>query len=228
MKGITADGAWAEYMTADARFAVKLPDSLDFPIAACMMCAGITIYGGIKRVAVPAGGSIGIVVISVADPSVQGYKVAAIDLKQQTLDLVSSYNLKPDVCILSTDSAKTSMKKITDAIKGDYPGLDATIIATDAPAAFDLAAKLTRKHGTMVLLGQPEKGITMSYQNIIFRDIKLVGSLLSDRNELEELLDLVMKHDIQVKIKEWKPEDAEKMRQEYLAGESSGKNVIVF
>lgn len=46
---------------SDARFTVKLPDSLDFPTAACMMCAGITVYGGIKRAQVPSGGSIGIV-----------------------------------------------------------------------------------------------------------------------------------------------------------------------
>jgi alcohol dehydrogenase, propanol-preferring len=41
-------------------------------------------------------------------------------------------------------------------------------------------------------------------------------------------LDLVVKHKIQVKVKEWRPEGAEKMRQEYLAGKNSGKNVIVF
>ncbi|EXK81983.1 hypothetical protein FOQG_13627 [Fusarium oxysporum f. sp. raphani 54005] len=234
MKGITTDGAWAEYMAADARFTVKLPDSLEFPTAACMMCAGITVYGGIKRAKVPSGGSIGMVGIGglghigTQVAKAMGYKVAAIDVKQDTLDLVASYNLKPDVCILSTDPAETSMEKITNIIKGDYPGLDATIIATDAPAAFDLAAKLTRKHGTMVLLGQPEKGIAMSYQNVIFRDINLIGSLVADTDETEELLNLVVKHKIQVNVKEWKPEDAEKMRQEYLAGRNSGKNVIVF
>ncbi|KAJ4005987.1 hypothetical protein NW752_001234 [Fusarium irregulare] len=234
MKGITADGAWADYMVADARFTAKLPNELDFPQAACMMCAGITIYGGIKRAQVPPGGSIGIVGIGGLGhigtqlAKAMGYKVAAIDAKQDTLDLVSSYALKPDMTILASDSPSTSMKKITDAVQGDYPGLDATVIATDVPAAFDLAAQLTRKHGTMVLLGQPEKGITLSYQNIIFRDIKLVGSLLADRDQLVELLALVVKHDIRVKVKEWKPEEAEVMRQEYLTGKQSGKNVIVF
>ncbi|KAF4338424.1 sphingosine n-acyltransferase lag1 [Fusarium beomiforme] len=224
MKGIATDGAWAEYMAADARFIVKLPDTLDFSTAACMMCAEITVYGGIKRAQVPTGGSIGIFGIGGLGhigtqlAKAMGYQVAAIDVKQDALDLVSSYALKPDICIVSTDPAEASMDKITDVIRGDYPGLDATIIATDAPPAFDLAAKLTRKHGTMVLLGQPEKGITLSYQNVIFRDLKLIGSLVADRGETEELLDLVVKHSIQVKIKEWKPEDAEKMRQEYLAG----------
>ncbi|KAF5974825.1 sphingosine n-acyltransferase lag1 [Fusarium coicis] len=213
---------------SDARFTVKLPDSLDFPTAACMMCAGITVYGGIKKAQVPPGGSIGIVGIGglghigTQVAKAMGYQVAAIDVKQDALDLVASYDLKPDICILSTDPAETSMEKIANVINGDYPGLNASILATDAPAAFDLAARLTRKHGTMVLLGQPEKGITLSYQNVIFRDIKLIGSLIADTNETEELLDLVVKHNIQVKIKEWKPEDAEKMRQEYLAGGNSG------
>ncbi|KAF5619292.1 sphingosine n-acyltransferase lag1 [Fusarium tjaetaba] len=224
MKGITTDGAWAEYMAADARFTVKLPDSLDFPTAACMMCAGITVYGGIKKAQVPYGGSIGIVGIGGLGPigtqvaEAMGYQVAAIDVKQDALDLVASYALKPDICILSTDTAETSMEKITNVIKGDYPSLDATIIATDAPAAFDFAAKLTRKHGTIVLLGQPDKGITLSYQNAIFHDIKLIGSLVAETDETEELLELVVEHNIQVKIKEWKLEDAEKMRQEYLTG----------
>lgn len=40
---------------------MKLPDSIQFATAACLMCAGITIYGAIKRANVPAGGSIAIV-----------------------------------------------------------------------------------------------------------------------------------------------------------------------
>nr|RBQ83057.1 hypothetical protein FVER53263_12886 [Fusarium verticillioides] len=209
-------------------------DLVEFSTAACMMCAGITVYGGIKKAQVPSGSSIGIVDIGglghieTQVAKAMGYQVAAIDVKQDALDLVASYHLKPDICILSTDPAETSPEKIANFINGDCPGLDATIDATDAPAAFDLAAKLTRKHGTMVLLGQPEKGITLSYQNVIFRDIKLIGSLIVDANETEELLELVVKHNIQVKIKEWKLEDAEKMRQDYLAGRNSGKNVIVF
>ncbi|KAF5718234.1 sphingosine n-acyltransferase lag1 [Fusarium mundagurra] len=184
---IATDGAWAQYMAADARFTVKLPDFLEFLTAACMKCASITVCGGIKRAQVPSGGSIGIVGIGVLAilarklPK-QWYFRPLYFISQAALDLVASYNLKPDICILSTDPVETSMKKITDVTKIDCPGLDATIIASDAPAAFDLAAKLTRKHGTRVLLGQPEKGVK------------------------------------NVKIKEWKPENAEKMRQEYMAG----------
>ncbi|KAF9885243.1 hypothetical protein FE257_000603 [Aspergillus nanangensis] len=232
MKGITADGAWAEYMNADAQFLVKLPDQMEFKVAAPLMCAGISIYGGIVRAGVPKGGSIGIVGIGglghigTQVAKCMGYKVAAIDVKQSALDAVASYQHAPDVLILSTDPIESSHERL-NAISGPYPGLDATILATDHPAAFELAAALTRKHGTMVLLGQPEQGITMSYQTTIYKDIKLVGSLVADTVQAQEFIQLFSDNNLHVQVKQWKLEEAEQMKQEYLAGRSNGKNVIV-
>lgn len=47
--------------SSDARFIVNLPDSMDFPTAACLMCAGMTVYGAIKKSQVPTGGSLAMV-----------------------------------------------------------------------------------------------------------------------------------------------------------------------
>ncbi|KAJ5676048.1 zinc binding dehydrogenase [Penicillium macrosclerotiorum] len=233
MKGITTDGAWAEYMVADARFIVKLPENMDFKVAAPLMCAGISIYGGILRAKVPRGGSIGIIGIGGLGHigtqlgKCMGYKVAAVDVKQSALDAVASYKHSPDILISAHDSVEESLKKIDAIVSSKYRGLDATVLATDHPAAFELAAAITRKHGTMVLLGQPEKGITMSYHNIIYKDIKLVGSLVADTAEAQELLNLFHQNQLHVEVKEWKLEEAEQMRQQYLAGIGTGKNVIV-
>ncbi|EYE97889.1 zinc binding dehydrogenase [Aspergillus ruber CBS 135680] len=235
MKGITTDGAWAEYMVADARFMVKIPDDMDFKIAAPLMCAGISIYGGIVRAEVPKGGSIGIVGvgglghIGTQVAKCMGYKVAAIDAKKPALHSVASYTHKPDALILSSDPVEISLSEINKVTTNEYgyPGLDATVLATDHPAAFEMAAALTRKHGTMVLLGQPEKGIAMSYLTTIYKDIKLVGSLVADTKQAEELVKLVHKNGLHVDVKEWKMGEAEEMRQAYLKGTTSGKNVIV-
>lgn len=43
----------------------------------------------------------------------------------------------------------------------------------------------------------------------------------------EELVKLVHENKVHVDVKEWRMEEAEQMKQEYLAGRSSGKNVIV-
>ncbi|KAI8169009.1 alcohol dehydrogenase [Colletotrichum sp. SAR 10_70] len=213
---------------------VKLPDSISFPMAACLMCAGISIYGGIKRAAVPPGGSIGIVGIGGLGhigtqlAKAMGYKVVAIDVKQSALDLSASYPLNPDLTLLATTPAPDAVSQITQVVGGAYPGLDATVLATDAPAAFKFAAAVTRKHGTLVLLGQPDAGITMTYKDVIFRDLQLVGSLVASREDTEELLGLVAEHGVEVKMKEWRIEQAEEMRQEYLGGKGEGKNVVVF
>ncbi|ODM22366.1 hypothetical protein SI65_03212 [Aspergillus cristatus] len=235
MKGITTNGAWAKYMVADARFMVKLPDDMDFKIAAPLTCAGISIYGGIVRAEVPKGGSIGIVGIGglghigTQVAKCMGYKVAAIDIKQPALDCVASYAQKPDALILSSDPVETSLSKINTITSNEYgyQGLDATVLATDHSAAFETGAALTRKYGTMVLLGQPEKGITMSYLTTIYKDIRLVGSLVADTQQAEELVSLVHENGLHVDVKEWKMEEAEEMRQAYLNGTTSGKNVIV-
>ncbi|KAJ5235505.1 zinc binding dehydrogenase [Penicillium citrinum] len=233
MKGITIDGAWAEYMVADAKFIVKLPDSMEFKVAAPLMCAGISIYAGIQRAGIPKGGSIGIVGIGglghigTQIAKCLGYNVAAIDVKQRALDAVASYEYSPDALILATDPVEESLVKIDKIKSSSYRGLDATVLATDHSSAFDLAATLTRKHGTMVLLGQPEKGITMSYHTIIYKDIKLVGSLVADTTAAQELVSLFSQNNLHVEVKEWKMEDAENMRQSYLSGMGMGKNVIV-
>lgn len=99
----------------------------------------------------------------------QGYKVIAVDIKQSSIDLASSYRWKPDVSVLATDPAENAVRRISEVVPGRYPGVDAAILATDGPAAFDFAAAGTQKHGKLVLVGQPDKGITLPY--FIFGDL---------------------------------------------------------
>ena len=68
--------------------------------------------------------------------------MAAIDVKQSALDAVASYEHYPDVLILATDTVEKSLEKIDGVTSSEYSGLDATVLATDHPAAFELAAAL--------------------------------------------------------------------------------------
>lgn len=209
---------------------------MKFPVAAALMCAGIAIYGSIVNSGVAPGGSLAILGIGglghigTQIAKSMGYTVLAIDAKQEALDLANAYKHKPDISMLASDSVPDVLNKLAE-IHPDrygYKGVDAAILATDAPPSFKLAAQLVRKHGKMVLLGQPAGGITMTFQDLIFKDITLIGSLVGDVKQLEELVELVDREDIQVSVKEWKIEQAEEMRQEYLSGKSKGKNAIVF
>ena len=49
MTGYTVDGGYADFVRADADYVGLLPDALDFGAAAPVLCAGVTVYKGLKE-----------------------------------------------------------------------------------------------------------------------------------------------------------------------------------
>jgi propanol-preferring alcohol dehydrogenase len=58
---MTRQGAFADYVIVDSRFAAPIPEGMSFVEAAPLTCAGATIYHSIQNADVKAGGSIAIV-----------------------------------------------------------------------------------------------------------------------------------------------------------------------
>lgn len=61
MAGLTHDGGMAEYLVADPKWTIKLPDSMSFEEAAPLMCAGSTMFNSIRQARQPKDSIIGIV-----------------------------------------------------------------------------------------------------------------------------------------------------------------------
>jgi len=53
--GYSVNGGFAEYVVADPDYVGHLPDGLDFAAAAPVLCAGVTVYKGIKEADVRPG-----------------------------------------------------------------------------------------------------------------------------------------------------------------------------
>ena len=79
--------------------------------------------------------------------------------------------------------------------------MDAVVIATGANEAFEFGAELLRKHGTLIVVGQPPDKISFSFFQFIFRDITVKGSLLADAATCQEMVDMVSNKGIEVKTK---------------------------
>jgi D-arabinose 1-dehydrogenase-like Zn-dependent alcohol dehydrogenase len=75
-------------------------------------------------------------------------------------------------------------------------GLDAVVVLPESQAAFDYGMSLLKTHGTCVLVSFPEKGFHISAHDVVFRDIKIIGSLVGSNRILREMLDFSAKHDI--------------------------------
>ncbi|CCG81730.1 Alcohol dehydrogenase [Taphrina deformans PYCC 5710] len=211
MGGVTTDGGFAGYMKCDSRFCVKIPESLPFPQAAPLMCAGATIYGALKKCRLSKGDLVGIVGvgglghIGIQLAKCMGLNVVAIDSRKEPIDLAKTLKYPPDLTINVKDTeAKDAMKRISEMRKNtDWPGLDACIVATDSSPAFLYSADITRKHGLMVVVGQPADPVQVTYHSLIFRNIKVIGSLLSNVDEAQEMLKIIAEKDIKITVKEY-------------------------
>lgn len=99
-----------------------------------------------------------------------GYKVVGIDKRQAPLDLAKKLKYSPDLILDATQPASENLKLI-DQIDSSRQrsGVDATIYATDNLSAFQYAVDITRKHGTVIVLGQPEEKLPVNFYDLIFR-----------------------------------------------------------
>jgi len=235
LAGLTTDGGFAEYMIADGRFLVPIPSNIPFEKAAPLMCAGATMYGAIKKANVPKGSSLGIVGlgglghIGVQFAKSLGYRVVAVDNRAEPLALVKSLRLKPDLVISASDPLEDAISQIHTFTAGpptSYPGLDAVIIATDGPGTFAYGAKITRKHGTLVVVGQPNDGVKFDFRDLVFRDVHVVGSVLSTPEQAREMMDLVHKEGIEIVTKVYPLDKVNELVEDYHKPDMKGRFVV--
>jgi D-arabinose 1-dehydrogenase-like Zn-dependent alcohol dehydrogenase len=60
---------------------------------------------------------------------------------------------------------------------------------------------LLRKHGTLLVVGQPAEKISFNFQAFVFGDITVRGTLLADTETYQELVEMVASKGIEVKTK---------------------------
>ncbi|KAF8589806.1 GroES-like protein [Ramaria rubella] len=224
--GVTSDGAGAEYMIADSNYTIPLPANIDFESAAPLMCAGATIYCGLKTAALKPGQTVAIIGagalghLGVQFAKCMGLRVVSVDVRQAPLDLVKSLKYAPDFALDATKGVEFALKKIGEG------GVDATIMATDAISAHEYGLMLTKKHGIFVVIGQPFEPIPIHYNHLIFRNLTIKGSVLSDAQTAKEMVDLVSEKGIEVRTRSYPLEEVETLMQDYHKEGHAGKLVM--
>src|SRR6056297_2880467 len=89
--GYSVDGGYAEFVRADAAYVGRLPKGLEFGPAAPVLCAGVTVYKGLKElerkpgdwVAISGIGGLGHMAVQYA--KAMGFHVVAIDVAKDKL-----------------------------------------------------------------------------------------------------------------------------------------------
>ncbi|KAI1615922.1 alcohol dehydrogenase [Exophiala viscosa] len=199
--GIDIDGAFAEYLLCDARTSTTIPDNVSFMDAAPLACAGVTIYRAIivSKVQkdgwiaiVGAGGGLGHLGIKFA--KALGLNGVAVEARDEGLEVCKEAGAD---YVLDARKGKNELVEAIRAFIPQGPGVDATVNVSNADTAAALAYALTKMHGTMVQVAQPDN-VIIPFVELIFRDIHVIGSLIAGSEVSQDMLNLVALHGIQV------------------------------
>ncbi|KAL1611065.1 hypothetical protein SLS59_000702 [Nothophoma quercina] len=228
--GVTTHGAFAEYARIDSRTAAVLPDKVSFETAAPLACAGCTIYRGVTLSGVRkgewlgmtgSGGGLGHLGVQFA--KALGLNVIGIDARDEGLELTKKGGA--DLVIDARKGHEEVVKQVHAVTNGE--GVTCTLNVSDAKDAMKTAAAITKMHGTVIQIAQPEN-VSIPFQELIFRDIRVRGSLICSPEEARQMLQVVAEHGVTVNANSFSGlGEIEKLVHLTESGKMKGKGVII-
>lgn len=185
--GYSCNGGFAEYVIAAAAFAARLPRDVDFTVIAPILCAGVTTYKGLKEtearpgewVVVSGVGGLGHVGLQYA--KAMGLKVVAVDVSGDKLRLANE--LGADLAVNA--GSGTAIEEVVEATGGGAHGVLVTAVS---PPAFAQAIGMTRRRGTVSLVGLPPGHFPTPIFDVVLKRITIRGSIVGTRRDLDEAI----------------------------------------
>ncbi|CAM9519849.1 unnamed protein product, partial [Sphacelaria rigidula] len=193
--GVSRPGGYQEYAVVEASALARVPDGMDPTDAAPLMCAGVTVFNGLRAniskaqppalVAVVGIGGLGHVAIQYAAKF--GYTVVAISRgtkkKAHAMELGATHYI---------DSTAENVAQALMALGGAKVVL---CTATNAKSMGDCIDGLSR-HGRLVVLGASTDDIPVSPLQLIVKSRAIVGHLTGSARDSQDAMEFAHKHGI--------------------------------
>ncbi len=225
--GYSVNGSFAEYVIVDPNYVGHIPDNLEFTPVAPILCAGVTVYKGLKEtdarpgqwVVISGVGGLGHLAVQYA--KAMGLHVAAVDISADKLELAKK--LGAELAVNARD--QDAEARILKATGGGAHGVLVTAVS---PAAFALGVKLLRRKGTMALTGLPPGDFPLSIFDTVLNRKTVRGSIVGTRSDLAEALAFAAEGKVKVTYSTAPIEDINKIFDQMRAGKIDGRVVVEF
>ncbi|MGO8735360.1 MAG: alcohol dehydrogenase catalytic domain-containing protein [Terriglobia bacterium] len=197
--GTESQGSHAEYMLAYADPTMLLPDGLSYEQAAPILCAGYTVWGGLRlaepkpheRIAVVGVGGLGHLAVQYAKAA--GFETIAISHSPDKDKMVRE---------LGAHEVVRDGKGLAGA-----GGADVILGTSNSAEAMSDSLQGLRPDGRFVLMGFDPKPLPIFPGDTIMRRHRILGSQQNNREYLYEALDYVAKGKVKVLTETYKLEE---------------------
>ncbi len=195
--GWQRDGGMAEYLLAEEKDLVLLPDSLTYTDGAQIACGFGTVYEGLEKIGISGNdavlvvglGPVGLASLMLAK-AMGANKLIGVDTVQERLDIAKEKGLADEVFLSDADA----LRKIQDLTGGN--GVERAVDCSGNTYGRQLAVRATRKWGKIVLIGE---GGTMELNpspDLIHDQKTVYGSWVTNIWRMEELVERIVRWNI--------------------------------
>jgi alcohol dehydrogenase (NADP+) len=188
--GVT-QGGYSESIVIDEHFVLRIPENLNLAAAAPLLCAGITTFSPLRFWEVGPGQKVG--VVGLGGLGHMGVKFARA-LGAEVVVFTTSISKKDDAIRLGASEVVISTDK--DQMKARVGTLDFILDTVSADHDVVPLINCLRAEGTIVLVGAPEKPISIPSFSLILGRKNFAGSNIGSIAETQEMLDFCGKHNI--------------------------------
>src|SRR6185503_1548810 len=180
------DGGYAEYVLADPNYVGLLPPNVPFAEIAPVLCAGVTVYKGLKVleckpgdwVAISGIGGLGHLAVQYA--KAMGFHVIAVDIDDAKLALAKG--LGADMVLNA--QTQDPVQEVQRAIRGAH----GVLVTAVSRSAFSQALGMLHKRGTMSLVGLPPGEFGLPIFDVVLNAKTIRGSIVGTRMDLQEAI----------------------------------------
>ncbi|BAK65368.1 Zn-dependent alcohol dehydrogenase [Sphingobium sp. SYK-6] len=224
--GYSVNGSFAEYVLADPNYVGHLPANVGFVEIAPVLCAGVTVYKGLKVtdtkpgdwVAISGIGGLGHMAVQYA--KAMGLNVVAVDIDDEKLALAERLGADLSVNALHADPAAFVRKEIG--------GAQGVLVTAVSPKAFQQAMGMARRGGTVSLNGLPPGDFPVSIFDTVLNGTTIRGSIVGTRLDLQEALDFAQAGKVHATVKTDALENINDVFARMHRGEIEGRIVLDF
>jgi alcohol dehydrogenase, propanol-preferring len=194
--GLSVDGGYAEVAYVRASGLAAIPESLSSQEAAPLLCAGLATYSALLKgagrpgdlVAIQGLGGLGHLGVQYARRL--GLRVVAITRGPDKADLAAELGAQHYIDSVAADVGAELQK-----LGGAH-----VIVATGAGGTMSPLIAGLAVGGRLVVVGGAEEPISVSALDLIFRDVKILGSVTGTSGQNEDNLRFAAEHGIRAMV----------------------------
>ena len=220
LTGVTVDGAFAEYIAADAEGTIVLPEGISYEDAAPTMCAGYTVWAALRRAEPKPGATIGVVGIgglghlAIQYAKAAGYRVVAVTKSAGKYELARQ---------LGADEVVADGAALQAA-----GGADVLLHTSSSHASAIDAMNGLRPWGKVVVMGVATDELNLPAGPVAFQGFEVIGSAHNGNEYLVEALEIVAQGKVKPMIEVYPKERIGEAYEATRTGRTRFRSVVTF